>query len=252
MEVKSSELPLLHEKRERVPSQFKGGIVNKRAEIAKFERLSNSIEIDEFSKKIFELSNKNVAFVGVYDESTNKLYLHPLVPWTDHYSTNAFEIVKEDEDILNSIIDKQASNTTKLPTLTPITHIQGKSPSHGQLCDIYGLNRQNCVGFSITKGEDDGVHIFNAQSISLNRSKFQQLTGHEKIGDEMGYLPREYIQFLMAGLKSNLPELISYCDLQDGTRTFETFMDTRPKPTNSNTSAMPNLSQENKQGSSLS
>ncbi len=251
MEVKTSELPLVHDNRERMLSRLKGGISNKRAEINKLERNSNSIEMDEFSQKVFELSNKNVAFVGVYDLSANKLYLHPLVPWTEQYSTNAFELVKEDEDILNLIIDNQASQTTKIPSLTPITHVQGKSPSHLQLCDMYGLNRQSCVGFSITKGEDGGAHTFNAQSVSLNRSKFEQSTRHEKQGDEMGYLPKEYIQFLMAGLKSKLPRLISYCDLQDGTPRFETFMETRPKPTNSNTSVMPNLSHENNQGNSF-
>jgi hypothetical protein len=52
----------------------------------KLQQLWPDVNIDPISKLLFESANDNVAFTGVFDESTKTLYLHPLVPLADHGS----------------------------------------------------------------------------------------------------------------------------------------------------------------------
>lgn len=164
--------------------------------------LSKTVTIDETSKKMFELSNENVAFTGVYDKRNNKIYLYPLKPWTKHYETAEFKPSEE--------------NASKLPKITPIEHVQLTNPSHKQLCKMHELNEDECFGFAITKNnkEYQNDHTFSSQSISLNSRAHKDLFVHAdpgKPGNENACLLREFISFLMDSLKTLMPNQIDKC-----------------------------------------
>jgi hypothetical protein len=163
---------------------------------------SKTVTIDETSKKMFELSNENVAFCGVYDKNNNKIYLYPLKPWKEHYETAEFKL--------------SAENASQLPEITPIVHVQQKNPSHRQLCKMHELNEKDCFGFAITKNnkEYQNDHTFSCQSITLNSRANKDLFVHTnpgKPGNENACLPREFISFLMDSLKTLMPNQIDKC-----------------------------------------
>lgn len=163
---------------------------------------SKTIQIDETSKKMFELSNDNVAFTGAYDLENNKIYLYPLKPWKGKYETADFTLSEE--------------NKSKLPSIEPIEHTPVKNPSHRQICTKYKLEEKNCFGFAITKKnkeyKDD--HTFSSQSISLNSQAHKGLFSHSRKGepdDENACLPREFVVFLMSSLMTLMPKQIDKC-----------------------------------------
>lgn len=184
------------------------------------EDLFNHIEIDERSKKLFEISNENVAFVGVYDIFKNKMYLHPLTPWNEYYNTNPFHlnvIQRVSNFGWGSVLDD---------FFEPITHDPGNAnttTSHARIFEKYGimpvvtgLTCKNYIGFSVIKNDPNyqGLHSFNGQSNTLNKTeemtsyqKFEYINQTEESEKRKdAYLPLEWSNFLMQALVKLMPQ----------------------------------------------
>ncbi len=227
----SKDFTLVHKPDERELASFGDGAYSEyRDNVSRLEKSFETVQIDPLSKLLFELSNDNVAFVGVYDEVTNRLYLHPLVPWigNDLYDTKDFALNSINKEIVNSMLSDYAKKSENFSKFEPIKHVQGTNPSHKQICALHGLDPKNCVAFSVTKNTNF-EHTFSAQSVSVNRPKFKQSSSDEAAKRQDGYVPIEYVQFLMSSLKKNMPKQISDCDFGSGVRNRNLFT-LRPKP----------------------
>lgn len=171
--------------------------------------------VDGFSKLLFKTAPPNVAFVGMYDLVTHTAYLHPLKPkWVDtdkktySYSNNSkfkWSAIKK-ADVPAGIKRKS------------FTHKAGKSPSHSQLANMYHGNDEDSVllrlakgelvGFSIVKRGEGSSHEFNAQSQTMNYSKFSYRDGIRPKANatrgEDSYITKEWSAALMALLSREL------------------------------------------------
>lgn len=103
-------LTLKHEPDERVLARFGDGSKKDHdEEVLKLEEAFKTVELDPLSKLLFHLSNSNVAFVGAYDTKNNKIYLYPLVPWTDAgYTTENFELNRTNKEIVGELLSSYA------------------------------------------------------------------------------------------------------------------------------------------------
>lgn len=217
--------PIVEEAGTRTPSQMQA---NSQWTLTKeqFETKLKTVKIDPRSLRLFKVSNENVAFVGAYNIKTNTLYLHPLVPWKQHYSTNDFN-PSSWGTFSEKFQDWQMGLTKEF--VEPIEHRKGINQygdaitSHAHILHKYGFkhlgiqnNWNDFIGFSLTKKiASPAGHVFNGQSQSLHGysdGKFHD-AAHPMSSRKFFstnpdtqdyYLPMEWCDFLMKALENIL------------------------------------------------
>lgn len=133
--------------------------------------LPGTLNIDIDSLNQLKKAPMGVAFTGIVNLQQNKIYLNPLVP-----TRAGNEAIGElDASFVHpsaGIIEARDRPSAILhPNLTPqLRAQQGLTSGHTQICEKLKFREDDCIGFSLNKGE---VTKMGITSRTLNSEKFQ-------------------------------------------------------------------------------